>query len=50
MEISRLQARAKAVERKVVEAVEEVVAAKAMALSEYQSSVEFEQLCGEQYD
>ena len=32
------------------EAAEEVAAAKAMALSEYQSSAEFKQVCGEQYD
>ena len=36
--------------RKVVEAVEEVVAAKAVALSDYQSSAEFEQVCGDNYD
>ena len=42
MEVSRLQARAKDTERKVVKIAEEVAIAKAMALSEYQSSVEFE--------
>ena len=41
MEVSRLQAHAKAAERKAIEVAEEVVAAKAIALSEYQSSVEF---------
>ena len=35
MEVSRLQARAKASERKVDEAADEVAMAKAMALSEY---------------
>ena len=34
----------------MVEAVEEVAAAKTMALSEYQSSVEFKQVCAENYD
>ena len=50
MEVSCLQARAKATERKVVEATEEVAATKAVALSEYQSSYEFEQVYGENYD
>ena len=48
MEVSCLQAQAKAAERKVDEVTEEVAAAKAMSLSEYQSSAEFEQVCGEQ--
>ena len=34
----------------MVEAIEEVVAAKVVALSEYQSSAEFEQVCGDNYD
>ena len=34
----------------MVEAAEEVVAAKAMALSEYPSLAEFKQVYGEQYD
>ena len=38
MEVSRLQAWAEDAERKVVEALEEVVTAKTVALSEYQSS------------
>ena len=37
MEVSRLQARVEAAERKVAEAMDEVAAAKGMALSEYQS-------------
>ena len=48
MEVSRLQARTKATKRKAVEAEEDVAAAKAIALSEYQSSAEFEQVYGEQ--
>ena len=48
MEVSRLQARTKATKRKVVEAEKDVVAAKAIALSEYQSLAEFEQVYGEQ--
>ena len=47
MEVSRLQAQAEATRRKATETVEEVVAAEAMTLSEYQSSAEFEQVCGE---
>ena len=50
MKVSRLQARAEAVERKAAKDAEEVVAAKAIVLSEYQSSTEFEQVYGEQYD
>ena len=42
MDVSRLQARAKTTERKAVGVAEEVAAARAMALSEYQSSVEFQ--------
>ena len=50
MEVSRLQARAEDTERKVVVTAEEMVAAKTMALSEYQALVEFEQVCGENYN
>ena len=50
MVVSRLQARAEDTERKMVEVAEEVATAKAVALSKYQSSVEFEQVCGENYD
>ena len=50
MKVSRLQARAEAAKRKVVEAAEEVVVAKAVAPSEYQSLAEFEQVCEEKYD
>ena len=49
-EVSRLQALVEDTERKMVEVAEEVATAKAVALSEYQSSVEFEQVCGENYD
>ena len=41
MEVSCLQARAEDVERKVIEAAEEMVAVKTVALSEYQSLAEF---------
>ena len=41
IEVFRLQARAEAAKRKAVEAAEEVVAAKAIALFEYQSLAEF---------
>ena len=50
MEVSHLQARAEDEKRKVVEAAEEVVAAKTVVLFEYQSSAKFEQACGEHYD
>ena len=50
MEVSRLQARAEDAERKAVEAAEEVVAAKTMALSEYQPSAKFEQVYVDNYD
>ena len=46
MEVSRLQVRAEAVERKATEVTEKAAMAKAMALLEYQSSAEFEQVCG----
>ena len=42
MEVSRLQAQAEDAKRKMVEVVDEVAVAKAMALSEYQSSAEIE--------
>ena len=45
-----MQAQAEAVERKAAETIEEMATAKAMALSEYQSSAEFRQVCEEQYD
>ena len=41
MEAFHLQARAEAAKRKAAEVADEVAKAKAMALSEYQSSVEF---------
>ena len=50
MEVSRLQAQAKAAERKATKAIDEVAGAKAVALFEYQSSVEFKQVCKENYD
>ena len=50
MEVSHLQAWVEATERKAAKPIEEVVAAKAMALSKYQSLAEFEQGCREQYD
>ena len=50
MEVSRLQAQAEDAERKVVEAIEEVIAAKTVALSEYQSSAKFEQVYAKNYD
>ena len=50
MEVSCFQARAEDSERKVVKAAEEVAVAKTVALSEYQSSVEFNQVCAENYD
>ena len=42
MEVSRLQAWAEATERKAAEVAKKVATAKAMALSEYQSSAEFQ--------
>ena len=45
MEVSHLQAQAEAVERKAAEVAEDVVAAKTIALFEYQSSAKFEQIC-----
>ena len=50
MEASCLQAWTEASEKKDTETAEEVVAARVMALSEYQSSAEFRQVCEEQYD
>ena len=50
MEFSQLQARAKDTERKVVGVPKEVAAAKTVALSEYQSSAELEQVCADNYD
>ena len=50
MEVSRLQARAEEVERKVAEDTKEMVAAKTVVLSEYQSSAEFEQVYADNYD
>ena len=50
MEVSCLQAWVEDAERKVAEAAEEVAAAKTVALSEYQFLVEFERVCGENYD
>ena len=44
-----MQAQTKAAERRVVEIVEEVVVARAMALSECQSSAEFHQVGDDQY-
>ena len=45
-----MQAQAKAIEKKAVEVAEEVAAAKAIVLSEYQSLVEIKQVYGENYD
>ena len=42
MEASRLQAQVEAVERKAAKTTEEVATARAMALSEYQSSTKFQ--------
>ena len=50
MEVSRLQAWAEVAKRKAAEATEDVVVAKTMALSEYQSLAEFKQVCGEYYN
>ena len=50
MEVSQLQARAEDVKRKVAESAGEVAAAKTVALSAYQSSAEFEQVCVDNYD
>ena len=47
IEVSHLQARVEAVERK---AAEHMDAAKAIALSKYQSLAEFKQVCRENYD
>ena len=41
MEVSRLQVQAEDAKRKLVEAKEELAAAKTVALFEYQSSAEF---------
>ena len=50
IEVSYLQARAEATNRKAAEITEKVVVAKAIAFSEYQSSAKFEQVYGENYD
>ena len=50
MEASHLQAQVEVVERKAAKTTEEVATARAMALSEYQSSTKFQQVCEEQYD
>ena len=50
MEVSCLQVHAEVPKRKVAEVTEEVAAARAIALSEYQSSDKFQLVCGEQYD
>ena len=50
MEVSRLHARAEAAERKATKAIDKVAGAKAVALSDYQSSAKFEQVCKENYD
>ena len=50
MEVSRLQAWAEDVERKVAKTVGQVAAAKTVALSKYQSSAEFKQVCADNYD
>ena len=42
IEVSRLQARAEVAKKKATEAMDEVAVAKAITLSEYQSSDEFE--------
>ena len=50
MEISWLQARADDTERKLAGVPEEIAAAKTVALAEYQSSAEFEQVREESFD
>ena len=50
MEISRLQARVDHEERKLAGVLEEITATKTMALAEYQSSAEFEQVRNENFD
>ena len=50
MEVSLLQAQADDVERKVAWVAGKIVVAKTMALYEYQSLVEFEQVCADNYD
>ena len=45
-----MQAQAEDVERKVAGVAGEIVAAKTVALFEYQSSAEFEQVCVDNYD
>ena len=50
MEVSQLQAQAEDTERKMAETAREVAAAKTVALSEYQSSAKFKQVCAKNYD
>ena len=49
MEVSQLQARAKDAGRKVAGVTGEITAAKTAALSEYQSSAEFKQVCANNF-
>ena len=50
MEISQLQAQAEDAERKLAGVPEEIASAKTVALAEYQSLVEFQQVQGESFD
>ena len=50
MEVSRLQARAEDAERKVAGVTKEIAATKTTALSEYQSSAKFIQVCANNFD
>ena len=50
IEVSRLQARAEDVERKVAKVPGEIAAAKTAILSEYQSSAKFEQVRADNFD
>ena len=50
IEVSRLQARAKDEERKVIGVAGEIVGAKIVALSKYQSLAEFKTVCADNYD
>ena len=50
MEVSRLQARAEDANRKVAGVPGEIAASKTAALSEYQSSAEFEQVRADNFD
>ena len=50
MEVSRLHARVEDAKRRVARVPGEITAAKIVALSEYKSSAEFEQVCANNFD